>query len=443
MSDFEDDPYLAADRRSHWWQAALVTVGILATVLVALLRHGRERTHEREAEAAMAVAREMRRAPPPLPDGWSEEPRSAWSPAGPSRDAPAVELELIAGGRHDDITDASVSIAGQDYELRALPRWTFSSPSLSLTYDSTLRARATAHGVALAARASIAGVELVDTGAAPAAWVDAIVASYRDAGIATAPAEAFEVSLLGRRTTGRRLSVGDSRVEVVAAPAGRGRMLQVMITGARDDDDDAAIHAALASVRLRRLRPTPEFELVPLEEVAEAEATIDLAFTEDADAAAPPRAVTPRAARPVPVTVGVPIKIAGQTVTIARRAMTSVQRGGFHFDHPASMLLLEGETARSPMSLHEDDLLIQIVTTPGLRTLDELARDLAVADVAAATVEVDGFSGLRTIDAATGTVSVTFAFARDARAFAVTATAPPGRLDAVLDLAAPVLATLR
>ena len=73
---------------------------------------------------------------------------STWSPAASSCDAPAVELELITGGRHDDITGS-----------------------------------------------------------------------------------------VGRRTSGRRLAVGDSRIEVFAAPAGRGRMLRVTGTGARDADD--------------------------------------------------------------------------------------------------------------------------------------------------------------------------------------------------------------
>ena len=113
MSGFEDDPYLAADRRSHWWQAALVTGGILATLLVALLRHGRDRDRVREAEAIREVGRALSGVTPSTPDGWRGPTGEAWSPAGPSRDAPAVELELISVGGRVDITDASVSIAGR------------------------------------------------------------------------------------------------------------------------------------------------------------------------------------------------------------------------------------------------------------------------------------------------------------------------------------------
>lgn len=442
MSGFEDDPYLAADRRSHWWQAALVTGGILATLLVALLRHGRDRDRVREAEAIREVERELSGFTPSAPGGWRGPTGEAWSPAGPSRDAPAVELELISVGGRVDITDASVSIAGQDYELRPLPTWTFSSGSFSLAYDPGLRVRATAHGVTVAARASIAEVELVDTDAAPAAWLDARVAAYRDAGVTATAAEAIAVSLLGQRATGRRIVTGGSRVELVAATASRGRMLRAVITGARDADDDAALHAALASVCLRRHRPTPEFELVPMEELVEPP-TVDLLFTEEATPAPPRPTPARRAPRPTPIRIGVPVEIGGQTVTIARRKTIRVQRRGLEFEHAASMLLVEGEATTSPLLLHQDDLMIQITTTPGLLTLADLARELGVPDAAAATVEADEFTGLRTSTAATGTTSVTFAFVRDAQAFLVSATAPPDRLPAVLELVTPVMRTLR
>ncbi len=415
MSRFEDDPYVASERRTRWWQVGLLTFAIFATAAVALLRHGRDRDREREWHAHQEARRYVGGGP------WSGDRQSPVSslsgtwrsmPGSGAPDGPSIEWDLVQRDDRAAITTPDLTIGDQAYVLHGRRTWTFSRPGLSFVYESLLRAAPTRTGVLLAAIRSLAEIEVVDELHSLDAWFADSEAAARTAWNVT-EVERVELSLLGKPAVGRRLVGVDTRVELFAVPAKRGRHLLVTIVGAQDGADDRNLHDALTSLRLSARPPTPEFDL------------------EGGRA-------------PIPVRLDIPFTAGGVTALIARRPTVDAHRVRFQFEHPTSMVLFQGDESAKWVRLRKDDVEILITEAPQALTAEELAAELKGTVASLPDIDIGELrvGAVRVADHRDGS-RLAVSFGRNGRAFLVTVTSPPEQEAAALALVGPVLRTLR
>jgi len=419
MSD--DMPYLAADRDAHFRKVALVCAGILLSIVIAAVRcgdrHDRERDFQRATTDRLLVARAMR-------DYAAAQATAAASPPsdGPARrDAPPVELELVRGRAHLDVEQAPISLGdGRQLEISTKAAWTFAGRGLSLTHPPAVRVTTEGDTVRLTSHAATAELTLIATSMPAADALAEALRGYEASGHVEANAPTT-LSLLGQKVDGMRLRISDRAVEVVAAPAGKRRLLLVVVAGSKVGADLTPLREIVETVTLGGHRPTAHFDVTLFGDAGEVIGVAE-------------------------ATLGKPFKIAGERMTINRRATVRAQRGGMQFEHSPELIVVASPEG---VILRGSDAVIPLLDAPPAIPLDVLASSFAgelenptPVTRAFAGTEYRGIAGQTTHDALT-TQTLVFAFHRGERAFVVSVQSLSAEPAPAEGLLATVISTVR
>lgn len=415
MSDDSDFPYLAEDRRNFRKQVAVSTVAVLIGIGILVMKCTKWRAEENARRAHMVVSEGLRDYPlPPIPTA-----------ATPAADEPTVELELVRGSWRHDVDGSAIALDdGRTLLVTARPQWTYSGADLSFTYDSSLRVNKGPDGtILLGGGDTLAELAILETDATEAEGVAELARTYESTG-QVAASEETGLTLLGRKVAARRIVTSGPVAEVAAAAAGKGRQLRVIITATSSSADPSVVRRAVETVTLAKRSPTPEMDVTLRSATGESLATVE-------------------------ATIGTPFEIAGEKMTIARRATVRRQLGGMRFEHSPELTVTTISGAAPAVSLRSGTIGIQVMVAPFTISSAELSQAIGVS-VADATPITRSF-GNTTYRGVAGEFQMgeiamhtqAFTFERGGRPFIVMIQSPKTDADHAAQLADSVVASVQ
>ncbi|HUQ06864.1 MAG TPA: hypothetical protein VM261_30435 [Kofleriaceae bacterium] len=419
MSDDQDFPYLAEDRKQFRTQVAIAIVAVLAGVAFLAVKCSAARQRHQDIRDQMALNRALNDYSATLPPPTPRSDTAAITEAAP------VELELVVGDAHHDVTGAAISLDdGRTVEIATRPEWTYSDADLSFTYSSSLRARRNAEDtILLGGDDAIAELAILPTDATEAEGLAELARTYESTG-QVAASEETSITLLGRTVTARRIVTSGPVVEVAAVAAGKGKQLRVIITATSASADPAIVRKAVQTVTLAKRPPTPELDVTLYGPTDNALGTAE-------------------------ITVGKPFELAGATMTIARRATVRQQRGGMRFEHAPELTVTTIAGAAPTVALRSGQIGIQVMIAPFSINADELlqAMGVTVTDSTPLTRTIDGatYRGVAG-DFQMGELALhtqAFTFDRGGRSFIVMIQSPTADAPRGLALAEPIMASVQ
>lgn len=405
------------DPRYQLPQRSLVgpTLGIVGALLGVSLLLTRQCAATAERERQQRVADDVRRATAELR---AQPPGPPILPA-TEPDAAPVEFELVRGDTRQDLTTQIVTLGDRLLVLRRTPTWVWTSPRMSLSHPSTMRAATTADGVLLATDDATAEVGLVDASGKAADVLAELRATYASTGRveASRPATA---TLLGRPITGERLSTSGPTFEIYVAGAGAGRQLRVILS-TTTGGDFTPLREALATLTVTPRPREAEFEARLKQaggaELGTASARLDEPFT-----------------------------IGDERLTIARRATVREQRRGVGFEHDPGLVVTDAGVEVPAFMLRQRDTTIQLMAPPFRMEPADLA---AAGGMLTSTTPFTRRVGTTDYPGVRGTFAMgdltvetqIIAFDRGGRSFVVMIQSPADQADAAAALADAVIAS--
>lgn len=331
---------------------------------------------------------------------------------------PPVEFEVTWGDARVEVTSARLAIGGRTLELVRPPRWRWSSPRLSLTYDNAVRVAATSDGAMLATAHAWA---LVREGPAPDS-LDEVVENLVTANVASVGVTtSTEISgtIAGLPARGVRWAGPKIAFEALAAitPSGKLVTARFSSTGAAGDLRD--LRAVIAEAALKDLPPLPTFE-----------ATVRDAAGDVLEEAS--------------VYLDRPITLAGQPLVLRRRATIRAKVEGVFFERDPSMLIVERDAELGMVTLRADDIAVILSVSEREVALADLLRDPSVTDPGPIKRRFgdETYTGL-TASMGGALVIEVYGFKRDGRHVIVTTQYHPSRAKEAVRLMTPLFTSAR
>jgi hypothetical protein len=421
MSDDDDFPHLAEERRAYRRRVTFAIVGVLLGATALAIRIGIRKDKERDIEMGRRIDEALANYQPAM------TPPASASSASSTPDHDPIELELVYGSRRFDVEGVPIELGdGRTIVLEPAADWTYASDDLSFTYSSSLRVRG-GDVIFISSRDATAEISLMDSPASDAADLAEMTELYTSTGRVTNQT-ATTRNLLGKQTAGVRLSATGLVIELLTARVDKRRRLRAIVTGNGPGSDLAPLLAAIETMRPRRSKPTPEYTAVVRGASGNELGHGDLAIGGRAAIGEPP-----------------------VEISLVRRAMVRERLSGIDFEHAPELSAIALDTAGFPaVQLRSGEQGIQIMVPP----MGISASDLLAAVASGATVKnqqpvvrdfagtkYDGVRGELTMGAMSLVVEV-FPFQRGARNYIATLQYPAGGEDAIVRLAGPVLASV-
>jgi len=418
MSD-DDFPYLAEDRRAHWRKVVITTVAVIGAVVLFVVRL----SMNEDARRVRRIDDQLNRALAEHPIDLANDVRSGFVP-----DAPPVELEVVLGDRHVDVDGTPIAIGdGRTVELVARPTWTYAGPDFSFEHAPSIHV-IDGDSVLLTMGDVTAQLGAIDSDDSDADDLDLMFDTYRGSGQVVGTPSTPSRTMLGHPVSGKRFVAANLLIELVSAKLAPHRRLRAIVTGTSPTADLQPIVDAIQTVTAHKARPTPEFDVV----------IRDPAGTEVGRH---------------PAAIGKPTKVdaAALELTIQRRETVRERRGGMAFDHAPELAVMALASAIPVIQLRNGEIGIQLMA-PGM--------PMAVEDIANQMTGGASFENHQSItrtfggtdyrgssfDMSIGTLGLrveAFSFQHGGRDFLVTVQFPADAGATALQLAGPVIASLR
>jgi hypothetical protein len=415
MSDDSDFPYLAEDRRNFKKQVGVSFVAVLLGLGIVVAKCTRFLGEQEKVRAELAMQRGVQDMSPPA------------MPTVPTTggDEPAIDLELVRGAVHADVVGSTFALGdGRTLEVHARPQWTYSGADMSMRYESSMRLTASADGLLLGGDDTIAEIAVVESALTESEGLAEMARVYESTG-QVAATEATTMTLLGHEVAGKRIHTSGPVAEVVAAAAGKGKQLRIIITATSAGADPSAVREAVQTVTLKRQKATPDFDVTlhgaDGATVASASATIGKAF-----------------------------ELGGETMTIAWRKTVQQHRSGMRFEHPPGLTVTDIAGAAPTVSLRSGEIGIQVMLAPFAIAPEEMSDALGVSSVADAALITHTF-GNKSYRGVAGEFQMgelamhtqAFTFERGGRPFIVMIQSPAAQADLAAKLAEPVVVSVQ
>jgi hypothetical protein len=413
MSD-DDFPYLDEDRRNFRKQVGVSILAVLFGVGVMVVKCGHFFDERRNVQAQIAINRALQDMQPVRPEA------PAWID-----DEPAIDLELVRASTHTDVVGSTIAFGdGRTLDVVARPEWTYSSATISMTYDSSLRLTESADGLLLGGGDALAEIAIIDSDMNEAEGVADMAAVYESTGHVVS-SERTVLTLLGHDVTGKRIHTGGPVAEVVAVAAGKGKQLRVIITATSESADPTPVRDALKSITLKRRPPTADFD-------------VTLQGSDGATIAS------------APATIGKAFDLGGEPMTIAWRKTVQQHRSGMRFEHPPGLTVTSIAGAAPTVSLRQGEIGIQVMLAPFAIAPEEMSNALGANNVPDATLVTHTFGNTSYRGVAgefqMGAIAMhtqAFTFERGGRPFIVMIQSPTAQADLAAKLAEPVVVSVQ
>jgi hypothetical protein len=418
MSEHDDFPHLADERRAYRKRVAFGIVGVLGGVTVVVLQIAKQKDREREIEG-------MRRLDEALADMPISAPEATVS-FEPDHDP--IEFELVFGTRRFAVDGKPIELGdGRTVVLEPAPDWTYVGKDFTFTYAPSLRVRE-GNTVLLASAEATAEISLVETTASDAQDL----AAMKDVYVGTGQVRTQETTshiVFGKKTRAVRLQANALVIELLSARADRKRRLRVFVTGTYSGADLVPLFNAVEQIRMEKGTPTPEFTVVLRGANGKELDHADLAIGGTATLPGEP-----------------PIEL-----SLVRLPLVRERLAGISFEHPHELTAVRLANAIPAVQLRAGEKGVQIMRPPIALSAEELlsaiganaqvANQRPVArDLAGATYQ--GMSGEMSLGEISLVVEV-YPFRRGGQDFIATIQYPAGTADETLRLVGPVLASVK